>query len=136
MQIYNYDELHELALKQIEEYQLLTITDLINVLPIARSTFYDKGLDKSNDIKKAFEANKIGIKSSLRKQWLEPTAKPLVQIALYKLAANEDELQRLTSSRHELTGKAGKDLIEKPDLSKLSDKELEQLEKLTKKTKR
>ena len=136
MQQYDYDDLHALALKQIEEYQLLTITDLIDMLPIARSTFYDKKLDKSNDIKKAFEVNRIGIKSQLRRQWLEPTAKPLVQIALYKLAANQDELQRLTSSRHELTGKDGKDLVEKPDLSKLTDNELEQLEQLTKKTKR
>lgn len=136
MQHYTDEELEKMALEAIADYELLSIVDLAAILPISRTTFYNKGMDKIDSIKKAFEKNRLSIKSKLRKQWADSEASATVQIALYKLAANEDELQRLTSSRHELTGKDGKDLVEKPDLSKLSDEELEQLEKLTKKTKR
>lgn len=136
MQQYTDKEIEEMALNAIAEYELLSIVDLASILPISRTTFYNKGINKLDSIKKAFEKNRMSIKSKLRKQWADSDASATVQIALYKLAANEDELQRLTSSRHELTGKDGKDLVEKPDLSKLTDAELEQLEKLTKKTKR
>lgn len=136
MQQYTDKEIEEMALAAIADYELLSIVDLAAILPISRATFYNKGINKLDSIKKAFEKNRLSIKSKLRRQWADSEASATVQIALYKLAANEDELQRLTSSRHELTGKDGKDLVEKPDLSKLSDDELEQLEKLTKKTKR
>lgn len=136
MQHYTDQELEEMALTAIADYELLSIVDLAATLPVSRATFYSRGINKLDSIKKAFEKNRLSIKAKLRKQWVDSDASATVQIALYKLAANEDELQRLTSSRHELTGKDGKDLIEKPDLSKLSDEELEQLEELTKKTKR
>ena len=136
MQHYTDKEIEEMALTAIADYELLSIVDLAAILPISRATFYNKGINKLDSIKKAFEKNRLSVKAKLRKQWADSEASATVQIALYKLAANEDELQRLTSSRHELTGKDGKDLVEKPDLSKLSDDELEQLEKLTKKTKR
>lgn len=89
-------EREQLALKAIEEYNLLFIKDIIAYVPFCRSTFYNDGLDKLDSIKSAIDKNRINTKHALRGKWYKSKSATL-QIALYKLVADEEELRRLTN---------------------------------------
>lgn len=93
---YNTEELVEKSLKAIEQYGIHFIDDVIVHLPCSRATFYNHGLDKLDLIKDAIDANKIKLKTNLRKKWYE-SDNPTTQIALYKLLANQNELKALTN---------------------------------------
>lgn len=89
-------EKEKLALEAIDKYNLLFINEIHVYLPFCRSTFYNAGLDKLDTIKKALEENRIKTKQALRTKWYASKSATL-QIALYKLIANDDELRRLTN---------------------------------------
>jgi len=95
---YEYDDLESMAVEAIQEHKLFFIDDLMAYLPCARSTFYQKGLDKSDTIKDAINKNRILAKIDLRKEWRFSNNAAL-QMGLYKLLATEDELQRLSTHK-------------------------------------
>ena len=92
---YDKSELEAISLEAIERENVVFISDLIAYIPCSKTTFYELGLNKTDSIKGAISKNKILVKSYLRKQWLNDGNSTL-QIALYKLLANEDELARLS----------------------------------------
>lgn len=94
-------KLEELALKAINDHDLVFITEIVAYLPCNRSTFYSKGLDKSDTIKEALENKRIEVKSDLRSQWRR-SENATTQIALYKLLGTEDEAHRLNGSKQEI----------------------------------
>lgn len=92
------------ALKVIKNKEVVFMEDLISYLPIVKSTFYDyfpNGSNESNTIKEAIDKNKVDIKSELRNKWRFDN-NATTQIALYKLLANESELDNLNSSRQKV----------------------------------
>lgn len=97
--IYNYpdDELINMALTAIKEYNLVFLTDVVAYLPISRSTFYYRGLDKSDVLKSEVNNNKIQTKHALREKWFNRD-NATTQIALYRLLADDDELRRLQNN--------------------------------------
>jgi len=92
---YKKRELEEKALSAIKKHKLVFIDDVVSFLPCSRATFYNHGLDKLDAIKEVLEANRVQMKSGLRKKWYEGE-NATTQIALYKLLGNDDELRRLT----------------------------------------
>lgn len=92
---YKKSELEAKALKAIQSKKLVFVDDVVTLLPCSRATFYNHGLDKLDVIKEALDANKVSIKSGLRKKWYE-SDNATVQIALYKLVSTPEEHKKLT----------------------------------------
>jgi len=92
-----YNKLEKECLSLISEYKLLFVSDLIALLPFSKSTFYVYGLDKSEAVKEAIEANRSVIKQKLRAKWYESST-PTLQIALYRILATPEERKAMSSS--------------------------------------
>lgn len=96
---YNKADLEKKALKILNDNPyIFIIQDVVAQLPITRTTFYNMGLDKLDTIKEALERNKIATKSNLKKRWAN-NSNPTTDIALYKLASTNEELEKLTSQK-------------------------------------
>jgi len=98
---YTKKQLEKMALEAIANNNITTITELSAFLPICRTTFYNKNLDKVQTIQDAITHERLCMKHKLKKKWFESDNASL-QIALYKLMAEEDEWMRLTSQRHQV----------------------------------
>ena len=106
---YKTEELEEQALKAIKEHGLVFIEEVVSFLPCDKTTFYAHKLNESNTIKEAITYNKVSKKAKLRKNW-EYSENATLNISLYKLLANEEELQRLSVQKLEHSGKDGEKL--------------------------
>lgn len=93
---YNTAKLEAAALEAIRKNELVFIRDIIHFLPCTRSTFYLHNLHTSDTIQKELSKNKIVIKAKLRRKWFKSKNQKL-QLALYRLLANSDELRRLST---------------------------------------
>lgn len=107
-------KLQNKALKILEKHtDIYFFSDLCVELGYARQYLYEVGFspDKNDTLKEALENNKKLIKRGLRAKWYK-NDNPTVQVALYKLLADEDELSRLNNnSKMEVTGANGEALI-------------------------
>lgn len=86
----------EKILEVIEEYSITTIKGIIGYLPISRSSFYDHGYDLNDIVKDAIDQKKVELKESMRTKWFL-SENPTLQIALYRLLADEDEKRALNN---------------------------------------
>lgn len=105
-------KLQEKALKILEKKKdIYFFADLATELGYARQYLYDIGFspDKNDIIKTALDENKKNVKRGLRNKWYNNN-NPTVQIALYRLLADEEELNRLNNSKLEVTGANGSPL--------------------------
>lgn len=80
--------------------------DLADELGYSRQWLYELGIDKLDTIKNALLKNKQTVKRGLRNKWYK-SKNPTVQVVLYKLLADEEELKKLNNNRVELTGADG-----------------------------
>jgi len=95
---YRKQELIDMSIKAIKKHSLKKMTHIPAYLPCDRSTFYNYKLEILDDIKEELYKNKINSKIKLSDKW-EDSDNPTLQIAAYKLMADEDELIKLTSSK-------------------------------------
>lgn len=94
---YNTKKLFQEASSIIEKHKLFFIEDVVALMPCTKSSFYKHfPIDsvEMNTLKEQIEKNKVMVKSSLRSKWYKSEA-PVLQLALYKLTATEQELQKL-----------------------------------------
>ena len=98
--------LRDRAVEIAKEYKCFFLADVEARMPCKHQTFFNKGLNKYEPLLAIIEANKIQVKTALRKKWLESTA-PATQIALYRLICSAEERESLSLVRHEVTGKDG-----------------------------
>ena len=101
------EKLEQQALEAISKHNIVFINELCSYLAVARSTFYELGLDKSDTIKENLEANRISLKAGLRAKWYNGN-NPTAQIALYKLLADESEKNSLNDKSFD-TDSSGKE---------------------------
>jgi hypothetical protein len=66
------------------------------------STLYEWDLHNSEDIKAALNKNKIAAKVQLKRNWQKETAAPALQVAVYKLMADDEEYARLSTQKQEI----------------------------------
>lgn len=99
---YDRAKIFQQAKEAIEKHKLFFIDDIVAFLPIARSTFYDWELDKSDELKEMLDKNRVEVKSSLRSKWYKSNA-PALQLALYKLIASPDEHRSLQMNYQDVT---------------------------------
>ena len=95
---YDREEIHKQALEIVVREQCTTMSEILLYLPIATSTFYAWGMEESEDLKRALEAEKVKIKTKLRRNWRN-SDNPTLQIAEFKLASTDAELERLAMQK-------------------------------------
>ena len=104
---YDKEELEKQAIKAIKEHNLIFLEDVVCYLPCCRKTFFDHELHELHSIKEAIADNKVRIKQGLRHKWYDGE-NATTQLALYKLAASQEELDRLTTNKTDHTSKGEK----------------------------
>jgi hypothetical protein len=65
---------------------------------MSKSTFYTHGLHESDAIKDALADHRTKAKIAMRRKWAE-SDNPTLNIALYKLLSDPDELSRLANAK-------------------------------------
>ena len=95
---YDKDKILADALRIIESEGIRKVSELMAYLPISHATFYDWGLDESEELQAKINQCRVARKAKMRKKWVESDV-PALQIAAYKLEADDDELELLTVSK-------------------------------------
>lgn len=101
---YDRKKIFEQAKDLIEKNKLFFVEDIVSLLPVARSTFWEYFPDKSDEmdaIKEMLDKNRVEIKSSMRSKWYKSDA-PALQIALMKIISTDEEAHRLNGSKQEI----------------------------------
>ena len=118
---YETEDLKQQALKAIKKNDLYFISDVVACLPCTSSTFYGHELEKSEDIKKALESNRINAKIEMRKKWLK-SDNATMQMGLMKLLSEDEELRKLAMEYREHSGEIDMPVLKveyvKPDEAK------------------
>jgi hypothetical protein len=99
---YDKDEILGKCLKAIEEHKLVKFTHLASYIEPSLSTLYEWELEKSEDIKSLLEKNRIRCKEKMMNNWQSADAAPALQIAAFKLMADEDEFNKLITNKSDV----------------------------------
>lgn len=103
---YKKNEIETLAIKAIQKHNLITIEQIVSFIPCSKATFYNLKLYELDTIKDALNKSKTENKNKLFNKWIT-SDNPTLQIAAYKLMAEDKELHKLTSSRFDHSSKDG-----------------------------
>lgn len=101
--MYNRDIIKKQCIEAIENEKLVFFTDLIEFIEPSLQTLYDWEFDKLEELKNALSRNKIATKRKMRKNWVQ-SENATLQLAAYKLMAEQDELAALTMNKVEASG--------------------------------
>ena len=104
---YKKQEIIDLCMEVIESRNVIFIEELICYLPISKSAFYNWNLHEMDSIKDAITASKVDKKAQLREMWMM-SENATLQVANYKLMATDEEHDRLTMNRSDITTKGDK----------------------------
>jgi len=89
-------------LEVIKKNNLFVISDIFAFYSgIKSSQFYNLELEKSENIKRAIDNNKVKTKQSLKNKWYK-SENPTLQIALFKTICSDEEAHRLNGSKQEV----------------------------------
>jgi hypothetical protein len=86
------------ALRVIDDEQITRVTDLVAYLPISRATFYNWELDKLDVFQEKVNEIKISLKNKMKRKWIDGD-NPALQIAAFKLIAEDDEVDKVTLTK-------------------------------------
>jgi hypothetical protein len=115
---YNKGEILDIGLQAIKDNEITDIVELIDYLPCSESTLYSDEewkVEVLEPFKKAVGQIKVRLKAKMKKAWRKEEANPTLQIAAFKLMADEDELTRLNTSKvhSEISGRNGAPIEQK-----------------------
>jgi hypothetical protein len=96
---YDKDEILQKCIKAIEDHKCTTFDEMSLYVAPTRQTLYNWGFDKFDIIKEAICQQKIIAKSRMKKNWQSEEAAPALQIAAFKLMADDDELEKLVINK-------------------------------------
>lgn len=99
---YDKDEILSKCLKAIEEHKCTTFDEMSLYVAPTRQTLYNWGFDKFDIIKEAISQQKVIAKSRMKKNWQSQEAAPALQIAAFKLMADEDEFNKLITNKSDV----------------------------------
>lgn len=105
--MYNQQEIKNQLLEAIEREGCTSFGEAASYVAPAVSTLYEWELEKSEDIKNALIAQRTKAKAKLKKRWQNSESAPVLQLAAYKLMADEDELERLSVTVNQHKGEIG-----------------------------
>jgi hypothetical protein len=92
---YDRDKILNKCLEAIKKNKLVFFDEISQYVEPDRSSLYNWGFDKLDNIKQALEDNRVSYKSNMRNRWIQ-SDQPTLQIAAYKLMASDEEFERLT----------------------------------------
>jgi hypothetical protein len=95
---YDREQIVTKALRVIDDEQITRVTDLVAYLPISRATFYNWELDKLDVLQEKVNDIKISLKNRMKRKWVEGD-NPALQIAAFKLIAEDDEVDKVTLTK-------------------------------------
>lgn len=124
---YDTKELHERCMKAIKDQGLFFIKDIPPMVGIAESTWWEHFPRESEERKKQDEAlaqNRVTLKVSMRSRWYQNN-NATIQLALYKLIADDDERRRLAQQYIDHTTEG--EQINPIDWSKVDDETIAKL---------
>lgn len=98
MNQYKVEDLKAHALDVLSKEEIVTLCELWDAMMISPTTGYKYGLDDMDEIKNEIHRHKTRRKKRMRRRWADSDV-PALQIAEYKLLANDDELSRLSVSK-------------------------------------
>ncbi len=99
------EKIYKKALKVTKDKNLIFVEDIVSLLPIHKSTFYEWfpiDSDEYDSIKEIIDDNKINTKVKLRKKW-EASDNATLQMGLYKLLGTTEERKRLSQTFTDIT---------------------------------
>jgi hypothetical protein len=99
---YDKTEIRDQALAAIEENELTTIAEVVTFLPCDMATLYcseEWQLEVLEPIKSKLEDKKTSLKAKMKRDWRKEGASPVLQIAAFKLIADQEELDVLNTSK-------------------------------------
>ena len=102
---YNAKELFEKAKELIPKHKLIFVEDVVAMLGISKSRFYELITGTSDEmdvLRDLIETNKIALKVSMRKKWFDSDNATL-QMALYKLTSTKEEHKKLQQNYTDVT---------------------------------
>ncbi len=100
---YNTKELFEKAKELIPKHKLIFVEDVIALIGISKSRFYELitgTSDEMDELRDLFDKNKIELKVSMRKKWFDSDNATL-QMGLYKLLSTTEEHKKLQQTYSE-----------------------------------
>ena len=112
---YNKKEIFKEAKKLIEKNKLFFVEDLVSLLPIGKTSFYEYfkiGSNELNEIKKLLDNQKINLKVSMRSKWYKSDNATL-QMGLMKLICTDEERKILSTNYTDVTTK-GNEVVSVP----------------------
>jgi hypothetical protein len=92
------EQIHKQCLEVIEREQCVTMSEVLLYIPVSKKTFYEWGFHESDELKSAIDDEKVKVKTKLRRNWRN-SDNPTLQIAEFKLASTDAELERLAMSK-------------------------------------
>ena len=101
---YDRAKIYEDALREAKENNVRNISELLSYLPIASPTFYEffpAGSSESSTIKAIINQNKVKRKAKMLRNWEEKEASAALQIAAFKLIADDEEREILNNKQEQ-----------------------------------
>jgi hypothetical protein len=90
------------AKEAIQQNDLTTVAEVVTYLPCSESILYETEewkLEVLEPIKKELERKRTSLKAKMKQTWRKSDANPTLQIAAFKLMANDEELNVLNTSK-------------------------------------
>jgi hypothetical protein len=103
---YDKEQVEQEILQAIESQEITFFDDICLYVEPSRATLYNLKLDELDTIKEALRKNKLRIKARMRQKWQKHES-PALQVAAYKLIAEDEELKKLTMTKFEHSGENG-----------------------------
>ena len=102
----------EQAKQAINDHELTTIAEVLSYLPCVEATIYSTDewkIEFLEPIKKELERVKSNLKAKMKREWRKSDSNPTIQIAAFKLMADDEEIGRLSTNinKNEHAGKEG-----------------------------
>lgn len=95
---YDKEQIINMALDAIEQHNCTRVSEVLLHLPISKTTFYDWKLDESDRISQKIEEQKIRVKAKMKRKWIDSDI-PALAIAAFKLIADEEEWDKLNTTK-------------------------------------
>lgn len=105
--MYNQQEIKNQLLEAIEREGCTSFSEAASFVAPNLATLYEWEFEKDEDLKNAITAQKVKAKAKLKKRWQNSESAPVLQLAAYKLMADEDELERLSVTVNQHKGEIG-----------------------------
>jgi hypothetical protein len=127
---YNTEDLFKIAIDEVEKKKLVFHADVLGILGISTSTYYDhfpKESKEYKDIERALKKNVIAIKAGIRNKWYKSKS-DMGGLYLYKLIGDKDERERLSVNYNKNDHSGEIDLAVRVNTANLSMETLKELD--------